>query len=69
MAKKKQSFEESLKQLEAIATQIEQGEIGLEESITKYEEGMNLVKNCREILEKAELKMQKLQERSDGTLG
>lgn len=68
MAKKKLSFEEALSQLELIAGQIEQGEIGLEESITKYEEGMSLVKQCRDILGKAEMKIQKLQERADGSL-
>ncbi len=69
MAKKKLSFEDALKQLETIAREIEQGEVGLEESITKYEDGMGLVKQCRDILGKAELKIQKLQERADGTLG
>lgn len=69
MAKRKQSFEEALSKLESLAEQIERGEIGLEESISKYEEGMALVKQCREILARAELKVQELQERSDGTLG
>ena len=55
-------------QLETIAEQIEQGKIGLEESITQYEKGMALVKQCRDILTKAELKIQKLQERPDGSL-
>ena len=68
MAKKKPTFEEALRQLEAIAEQIEAGRIGLEESITKYEEGMGLVRRCREILAKAEHKIQKLQQRDDGTL-
>lgn len=68
MAKQKPTFEEALKQLETIAEQIEQGKIGLEESITQYEKGMALVKQCRDILNKAELKIQKLQERSDGSL-
>jgi len=68
MAKKKPTFEQALMQLETIAEQIEQGKIGLEESIDKYEEGMKLVKQCRDILSKAEIKIQKLQERSDGTL-
>ena len=63
MAKKKLSFEESLAKLEEIAEQIERGDIGLEESITKYEEGMNLVKQCRDVLEKAELRIQKIQEK------
>ena len=68
MAKKKLTFEEALKQLETIAGQIERGTIGLEESIDKYEEGMALVKQCRDILSKAELKIQQLQQRADGTL-
>ena len=68
MAKRKLTFEEALQQLETIAEQIEQGKIGLEESITQYEKGMALVKQCRDILSKAELKIQKLQGRSDGTL-
>ena len=69
MAKKnKLTFEEALKQLETIAEQIERGTIGLEESIDKYEEGMALVKQCRDILSKAELKIQQLQQRGDGTM-
>lgn len=68
MAKKKLTFEEALKQLETIAEQIEQGKIGLEESITQYERGMTLVKQCRDILSKAEHKIEQLQQRPDGTL-
>jgi len=68
MGKRKPTFEEALKQLETIAEQIERGEIGLEESISKYEQGMGLVKQCRDILAKAEHKIQQLQERADGTL-
>lgn len=54
------SFEESLKRLEQITEQIERGEIGLEESITQYEAGMKLVARCREILQRAELRVQQL---------
>lgn len=68
MATKKPTFEEALARLEAIAEQIEQGKIGLEESITQYEQGMALVKQCRDILSKAEHKIQKLQQRADGSL-
>lgn len=69
MAKRKLSFEEALKKLEALAEQIERGEIGLEESIARYEEGMALVKQCRDMLARAELKVQQLQEQGDGSLG
>jgi exodeoxyribonuclease VII small subunit len=54
--------------LETIAEQIEQGKIGLEESIQKYEQGMALVKLCREILGCAELRIQQLQPQPDGTV-
>jgi len=68
MTKKKPTFEEALAQLESIADQIEQGKIGLEESIEKYEEGMALVQQCRDILSRAERKIQQLQEQENGTL-
>lgn len=64
-ARKKIEFEEALKQLEIIAQEIEQGRIGLEESITKYEAGMSLIAHCRTILDQSELKIQKLQARAD----
>ena len=68
MAKKKLTFEDALGKLESLAEQIERGQIGLEESIKKYEEGMGLVKHCRSILTKAEHRLHQLQERADGTL-
>ena len=61
MAKKEPTFEQALKELEALAGQIERGEIGLEESIQKYEQGMKLVTQCRAILTRAEQRIQKLQ--------
>ncbi|MFQ5491644.1 MAG: exodeoxyribonuclease VII small subunit [Phycisphaerae bacterium] len=61
MAKKQPSFEEALQRLEAIAEQIERGEIGLEDSIRKYEEGMKLLDTCRNILNQAEQRISRLQ--------
>lgn len=66
--RKKPSFEEALKQLEEIAEQIEEGKIGLEESIVRYEQGMELVRYCREVLSHAEQKIQQLQTRGDGAI-
>lgn len=66
MAKQKPTFEEALKQLETITEQIEQGRVGLEESISKYEEGMKLVQYCRTVLDKAEHKIEQLQLTSNG---
>lgn len=68
MAKDKITFEEALKKLEKLTEEIEKGEIGLEESITRYEEGMKLVAQCREILSSAEQRIQKLSPTPSGEL-
>ena len=54
----KQTFEQALGDLEKIVTEVEQGKIGLEESIEKYEQGMKLIKYCRAILEQAERRIE-----------
>ncbi len=48
------NFEETIKQLETIATQLEKGDLNLDESVSKFEEGMKLSKKCSKILEDAE---------------
>ena len=58
--KYKLTFEKALEKLEAIVTAIEEGQVPLEESIDKYAEGIELVKRCRAILDKAEKKIQLL---------
>jgi exodeoxyribonuclease VII small subunit len=58
----KLSFEEAIKELTAIVTKIEQGQIPLQGSISQYERGMALIKHCREILEKAEKRIEKISE-------
>ena len=55
---KKQTFEAALAELEKIVEKVEQGEIGLEESIEKYAQGMQLIKHCREILDQAEKRIE-----------
>ncbi|MCG8405220.1 MAG: exodeoxyribonuclease VII small subunit [Phycisphaerales bacterium] len=61
MAKAKFEFEKAMARAEQIAKAIEQGEIGLEESIKQFEEGMALIKQCRRVLDDAELKIQQLE--------
>lgn len=60
------SFEEAVAQLEKIVAAIESGHIGLEESLAKYEQGMELVKRCRTILDKAEKRIEQLTETAGG---
>ena len=68
MSNKSANFEESMKRLEAIVTELEKGDFSLEESLQRFEEGLKLGKSCKEILEKAETKVKTLVEDSDGTL-
>ncbi len=53
-------YEELIDQLEGIVDRIESGEIGLEESIKGYEQGIGLVKRAREILDRAEQRITEL---------
>ena len=48
------SFEENMKKLEEIATELEKGDLDLDTSVSKFEEGMKISKQCSEMLEKAE---------------
>ena len=48
------SFEDNLKKIEEIVTTLEKGELDLDTTIKKFEEGMKLSKKCSEILENAE---------------
>lgn len=66
MTKKKQSFEEALKRLEQIVTDLESGEITLEESIKSFEEGGELVKFCMKQLDEAEKRVKKLEKDENG---
>ena len=56
----KHSFEDSLRRLEEIVQQLEQGDVSLDESIKMYEEGISLSKSCLEKLTQAELKLKRL---------
>lgn len=56
MAGKKEdlSFEKAIEQLEEIAKELEKGDLDLETSVSKFEEGMKRSKECNELLENAE---------------
>ena len=62
------SFEESLKKLETIVEQLEQGDLALEESLKLFEEGVGLSATCKKELDAAEGKVQILIKQRDGTL-
>ena len=62
MASSKPNFEVSLTKLEKIVEQLETEELGLEESLRLFEEGIKVSKKCEESLKSAELKVKKLLE-------
>jgi len=62
------SFEEAVEQVEAVIDGIENGEIGLEESIEQYERGMKLLTYCKTVLDRAEQRIAKLAADQSGKL-
>ena len=62
------SFEEAMKQLEEIATQLEKNDLDLDTSVKKFEEGMKLSKYCSKILEDAEKRITVLINSEEGLI-
>lgn len=54
------SFEQALEKLENIVSQLESGQIKLEDAVKVYEEGNQLKKICEEKLKNAQMKVEKL---------
>jgi exodeoxyribonuclease VII small subunit len=57
MAAKKKTLEESFDALDMILQELQNGDLTLEESFKKYEEGMKLIKTCHESIDKVEKKL------------
>lgn len=55
--KEEKNFEKMLADLERISNELEKGDLTLDESVSKFEEGMKLSKECSKILETAEKKI------------
>lgn len=66
---KPQSFEKALARLEAIAAEMESGELGLEKMVAAFEEGQKLVKLCSAKLNEVEKKIEQLVKNADGSVG
>ena len=61
------SFEDKMQELEKVVTMLEKGDMNLDESLNKFEEGMKLSKECNKMLEDAEKKITILLEQ-DGNI-
>jgi exodeoxyribonuclease VII small subunit len=62
------TFEQSMKQLERIVQELEEGDLPLEKAIKKFEQGIKLSKLCSEKLDETEKKISVLLKNSEGQL-
>ncbi|TCK04837.1 exodeoxyribonuclease VII small subunit [Marinobacterium mangrovicola] len=60
--RKAPDFEQSLTQLEAVVERMEQGDLPIEEALKAFEEGVKLTRECQDILQQTEQKVQVLVE-------
>lgn len=62
------SFESSMLELEEIVTQLEHGDISLDDSLKLFEKGIKLAASCQKKLDEAEKKVKILTEETDGKM-
>ena len=60
------TFESMMQRLQSLVGTLENGNLSLEESIKSFEEGVQLVKRCTEVLDRAEQRIQKLTRDAEG---
>ena len=65
MNTKKPGFEQNIATLEHLVKQMESGQMTLEDSLKAYEDGVTLIKNCQNELEKAKQKIQILSKKTE----
>ena len=63
----KLQFEEAIESLTGIVNNIESGETNLQASLEQYERGMKLINHCRDILQTAEKRIEKITASSKDT--
>ncbi|MBR5390874.1 MAG: exodeoxyribonuclease VII small subunit [Clostridia bacterium] len=63
---KKRSFEQSMDRLEEIVNALERGDAPLDESLTLFQEGAKLIKDCTDALDKAQQQVSLLAKTENG---
>lgn len=61
-------FEQALENLEQAVADLESGELGIDEALAKYEDGITQLRRCQQILKRAEHKVESLLRDADGEL-
>lgn len=59
-------FETALARLEELVDTLESGKLDLEDSLMNFEEGVKLVRLCKQRIEAAELRIRQLEDGPDG---
>lgn len=59
------NFEDNMEKLEKVVAELENDELTLDESVKKFEEGIELSKKCNDILQNAEKRITILLENAD----
>ena len=67
MNQQNQTFEASMARLEQIVRAMERGDVALEESLKLFQEGTQLVRSCSQLLDNAQLQIQKVLTAPDGS--
>lgn len=60
MTTKPVKFEAAMQSLETLVTQLERGDLPLEDALQAFEHGMQLVQQCQQRLNDAELRIEKI---------
>jgi exodeoxyribonuclease VII small subunit len=63
------SFEDAMSRLERIVADLESGSFSLEESLKKFEEGIELGNTCRAFLDRADVRVRAITAAHDGAVG
>ena len=66
MMSKKETFENTLKELELIVEKLESGSLGLDEMLELFEKGIKLTESCQSDLKEAENKIKTIMKTTDG---
>ena len=67
MNQENKTFEQSMMRLEQIVRAMERGDVPLEESLKLFQEGTQLVRSCSQLLDNAQLQIQKVLTAPDGS--
>ena len=67
MENQNRSFEMNMARLEQIVRAMERGDVPLEESLKLFQEGTDLVRQCNELLENAQLQVKQIMAAPDGS--